>query len=75
MNFLKDFLEKSMFQQIINFKKDCSDYQIIETMNNITNYSPAIFQLLINTYEITKKKELLNILLKNIWKDKIKMIY
>ena len=63
MNFLKDFLEKSMFQQIINFKKDCSDYQIIETMNNIINYSPEIFQLLINTYEITKKEGIIEYLI------------
>ena len=63
MNFLKDFLEKSMFQQIINFKKDYSDYQIIETMNNIINYSPEIFQLLINTYEITKKEGIIECLI------------
>ena len=63
MNFLKDFLEKSMFQQIINFKKDYSDYQIIETMNNIINYSPEIFQLLINTYEISKKEGIIEYLI------------
>ncbi len=56
MNFLKDFIEKSMFELIINFKNNYTDYQIIETMNNITNYSSEIFQLLINTYEITKKE-------------------
>ena len=61
-----------MFQQIINFKKDCSDYQIIETMNNIINYSPEIFQLLIDTYEISKKEGIIEYLIEKYMKGQDK---